>query len=160
MIVILLCLLFTAHKVCLSVTYRTYRNGYWWLRDYSRQRTNSNHESQVEIIYKLTRNKISLFSIYLSYAWECEIQTGDLSHFFMEVDPADWNFFRAIFCSLAIKGRGSQFSACSFIKMLFCCRDILHHVCKQHDHVIMLSKNQSAHSPGSHLHSINLNICK
>ena len=33
-------------------------------------------------------------------------------------------------------------------------------ICKQYDHVIMLSKNQSAHSPGSHLHLINLNICK
>ena len=34
------------------------------------------------------------------------------------------------------------------------------HLCKQNDHVIMLSKTQSAHSPGSHLHLINLNICK
>ena len=31
---------------------------------------------------------------------------------------------------------------------------------KQYDQVIMLSKNQSAHSPGSHLHLTNLNICK
>ena len=28
----------------------------------------------------------------------------------------------------------------------------------QYDHVVMLSKNQSAHSSGSHLHLINLNI--
>ena len=57
-----------------------------------------------------------------------------------------------------------------YIKMLFFCRDMLYHLCKQYDHVIMLSKNQSAHSPGSHLHQermilsclhlINLNICK
>ena len=116
---------------------------------------NSNHESQVEIIYKRKRNKISWFSTYLSYA--CEIQTGDLPHFFMEVEPADWNFFQAIFCNLAIKGRGSRFSAFSFFKMLFCCRGILYRVCKQYDHVVM---NQSAHSPGSHLHLIDLNICK
>ena len=58
------------------------------------------------------------------------------------------------------KGTGSRFSACSFIKMLFFCRDILYRLCKQYDHVIMLSKSQSAHSLGSHLHLINLNIFK
>ena len=40
------------------------------------------------------------------------------------------------------------------------CWNMLYHLCKQNDHVIMLSKTQSAHSPGSHLHLINLNICK
>ena len=59
-----------------------------------------------------------------------------------------------------LKGTGSRFSACSFIKMLFFCRDILYPLSKQHDHVIMLSKNQSAHSRGSHLHLISLNIWK
>ena len=48
-----------------------------------------------------------------------------------------------------------QFSACSFIKMLFLCQDMLYRLCIQYDHVIMLSKNQSPHSPGSHLHLIN-----
>ena len=46
-----------------------------------------------------------------------------------------------------LKGTGSQFNACSFIKMLFFCRDTLYRLWKQYDHVIMLSKNQSAHSP-------------
>ena len=60
-----------------------------------------------------------------------------------------------------IKGTGSWLSACSFIKMLFFCCDILYRLCKQYDHVMMLSKNQSAHSPGSHLYLIiNLNISK
>ena len=40
-----------------------------------------------------------------------------------------------------IKGTGSQFSACSFIKMLFFCRDMLYRLCKQYDHVILMSKN-------------------
>ena len=34
---------------------------------------------------------------------------------------------------------------------------MLYHLRKQYDHVIMLSKNQSAHSSGSKLHLINLN---
>ena len=50
-----------------------------------------------------------------------------------------------------VKGTGSQFSTCSLTKILFFCRDMLYHLRKQYDHVIMLSKNQSAHSPGSHL---------
>ena len=58
-----------------------------------------------------------------------------------------------------LKGTGSRLSACSFIKMLFFCRDMLYRLCKQYHHVIMFSKNQSAHFPGSHLHLINLNIC-
>ena len=65
-----------------------------------------------------------------------------------------------IFLVAVIKGTGSRFSACSFIKVVFFCRGMLYRLCKKHDHVIMLSKNQSAHSPGSHLHLINLNICK
>ena len=59
-----------------------------------------------------------------------------------------------------VKGTGSRFSAWSLMKMLFFCRDMVYRLWKQYDHVIMLSKNQSAHSPGSHLHLINLNICK
>ena len=59
-----------------------------------------------------------------------------------------------------LKGTDSRFSACSFIKMLFFCRDMLYRLCKQYDHVILLSKNQSTLSPGSHLHLINLSICK
>ena len=39
-------------------------------------------------------------------------------------------------------------------KMLFFCRDMLYRLCKQY------VKNQSAHSPGSHLYLINSNICK
>ena len=27
---------------------------------------------------------------------------------------------------ITVKGKGSRFSACSFIKMLFCCRDLLY----------------------------------
>ena len=59
-----------------------------------------------------------------------------------------------------VKGTGSQFSACSLIKILFFCRDMLYHLRKQYDHVIMLSKNQSAHSPGSHLINSDANSCK
>ena len=33
-------------------------------------------------------------------------------------------------------------------------------LCKQYDHVIMMSKNQSAHSPGSHLINLCANSCK
>ena len=60
-------------------------------------------------------------------------------------------FFKSILTNMNIKGTGSRFSAFSFIKMLFFCWDMLHRLCKQYDHVIMLSKNQSAHSPGSQL---------
>ena len=74
---------------------------------------------------------------------------------------------RAIHCfvcrkvwEMYFKGTGSRFSVCSFIKMLFFCRYMLHRPCKQYDHVILLSNNQSAHSSGSHFHLINLNICK
>ena len=33
-------------------------------------------------------------------------------------------------------------------------------LCKQYDHVIMMSKNQSAYSPGSHLINLCANNCK
>ena len=33
-------------------------------------------------------------------------------------------------------------------------------LCKQYDHVIMMSKNQSAHSPGSHFINLCANNCK
>ena len=33
-----------------------------------------------------------------------------------------------------VKGTGSRFSACTYIKMLFFCRDMLYHLCKQYDH--------------------------
>ena len=123
MIVILLCLFFTVHKVCLSVTYRTYRNGYWWLRDY-RPRTNSNHESQVEIIYKLKRNKISWFDqstwamlvkfrqeVYLTFLWKLSPQIG--------------TFSRLYFVALLLKGeaRGSahaHLSKCCFVAGTCC----------------------------------------
>ena len=58
------------------------------------------------------------------------------------------------------QGTGSRFSACSFIKMLFFCRDMLYRLFKQYDYVIMLSKNQSAHTPGSHLINLCANSCK
>ena len=44
---------------------------------------------------------------------------------------------------IELKGTGSRFSPCSFIKMLFFCRDMLYCLSKQYDHVMMLSKNQS-----------------
>ena len=37
-----------------------------------------------------------------------------------------------------LKGTGSGFSACSFIKMLFFCRHMLYRLCKQYDHVIIM----------------------
>ena len=58
-----------------------------------------------------------------------------------------WTMISSIFNSREFKGTGSRLSACSFIKMLFYCRDMLYRQCKQYDHVIMLSKNQSALSP-------------
>ena len=59
-----------------------------------------------------------------------------------------------------IKGTSSRFSACSFIQMLFFCRDMLYCLCTQYDHVIIFSKNQSAHSPGSYLINLFANSCK
>ena len=58
------------------------------------------------------------------------------------------------------KGTGSWFSACLLIKMLFFCRDMLYRLWKHYDHVIMLSKNQTAHSPGSHLINLGANSWK
>ena len=58
------------------------------------------------------------------------------------------------------KGTGSRFSACSLIKMMFFCRDILYRLWKQYDHVIIMSKNQSAHSPGSYLINLDAISCK
>ena len=66
----------------------------------------------------------------------------------------------AKFAAYQLNATGSRFNACSFIKMLFFCQDMLYRLCKQYDHVIMFSKNQSAHSSGINLHLINLNICK
>ena len=59
----------------------------------------------------------------------------------------------------SFKGTGSRFGACSFIKMFFC-RDMLYRLGKQYGHVIMMSKNQSAHSPGSHLINLCANKCE
>ena len=59
-----------------------------------------------------------------------------------------------------IKGTCSRFSACLIIKMLFFCRDMLYLLYKQYDHVIMSSKNQYAHSPGSHFIKFCENNCK
>ena len=36
-----------------------------------------------------------------------------------------------------VKGTGSRFSACLFIKMLFFCQDTLYRLCKQYDHLVM-----------------------
>ena len=58
------------------------------------------------------------------------------------------------------KVTGSRFSACSLIKMMFFCRDILYRLWKQYDHVIIMSKNQSAHSPGSYLINLGAISCK
>ena len=65
---------------------------------------------------------------------------------------------------LKLKGTGSRFSACSFIRMLFSvwtrCTSAwtssMQAIWSCHNVV----KEQSAHPPGSHLHLINLNICK
>ena len=59
-----------------------------------------------------------------------------------------------------LDGKVSRFSVGSLIKMLFFCRDRLYRLCKQYDHVIMLSKNQSAHFPCCHLISLCANSCK
>ena len=78
-----------------------------------------------------------------------------------ETSQAAKSLERGLFSQVRwFKGTGSRFKACSFIEMLFFCWDMLYRLCKQYDHVIMLSKNQSVHSPGSHLHLINWNICK
>ena len=52
--------------------------------------------------------------------------------------------------SLFLKGTGSRFSARPFIKMLFFCLDMLYHLRKQYDHVIMLQKT-NLHTPLSPL---------
>ena len=36
-----------------------------------------------------------------------------------------------------VKGTGSRFSACLFIKMLFFCQDTLYRLCEQYDHLVM-----------------------
>ena len=59
-----------------------------------------------------------------------------------------------------VKGTGSRFSACLLTKVLFFCRDMLYRLWKQFDHVIMLSKNQSAHYPGSHWINLGANSSK
>ena len=84
----------------------------------------------------------------------------DFAHFCLESGRVFEGSLGACERIYRFKGTGPRFSACSYIKMLFFCPDMLYRLCKQYDHAIMLSKNQSAHSPGSHLHLINLNICK
>ena len=84
-------------------------------------------------LFSITKNAVSLIYLLFIYPW---------AYIF--------NWLK----SNPVKGTGSRFSACSFIKMLFFCRDMLY------DHVIMLWKNQSAHSPGSHLISLCANNCK
>ena len=69
------------------------------------------------------------------------------------------NFKHKLFI-VFLKGTGSRFSACSLIKMLSFCRDMLYRLCTQYDHVIMLSKNQSAHSNGSYLINLFANSCR
>ena len=59
-----------------------------------------------------------------------------------------------------IKGTGSYGSAHAHYKNALFCQDMLYCLCKQYDHVKMLSKSKSVHFAGSHLHLINLNICK
>ena len=74
--------------------------------------------------------------------------------------PVHWGV-TPLFCyQRCFKRTGSRFSACSLINMLFFCRDMLYRLCKKYDHVIMLSKNQSTNSPGSHLISLGANSCK
>ena len=55
-------------------------------------------------------------------------------------------YIQQIISFQSLKGTCSWFSACSFMKILFFCRDMLYHLCKEYDHVIMLSKNY-LHSP-------------
>ena len=58
------------------------------------------------------------------------------------------------------EGTGSRFSACLLIKMMFFCRNILYRLWKQYDHVIIMSKKQTAHSPGSYLINLDAISCK
>ena len=90
-------------------------------------------------LFSITKNAVSLIYLLFIYPW---------AYIF--------NWLK----SNPVKGTGSRFSACSFIKMLFFCRDMLYRLCKQYDHVIMMSKRQSAHSPGSHLINLCANYCK
>ena len=79
-----------------------------------------------------------------------------------------WSFKRKILgctflwycllCRTRFKGTGSRFRACSFMKMLFFCGDMLYRLCKQYDHVKMMSKNQSARTLS--WQSLNQLICK
>ena len=65
---------------------------------------------------------------------------------------------------LGFKGFKGQVHGSAHAQPSKCCfpsgHALIYGRCKQYDHVITLSKNQSAHSPGSHLHLINLNIYK
>ena len=71
-----------------------------------------------------------------------------------------YNKWRHYDVSAFVEGTGSRFSTCSLIKVLFFCWDMLYRLWKQYNHVVMLSKNQSAHSPGSHLINLGGNSCK
>ena len=59
-----------------------------------------------------------------------------------------------------LKGQVHGSAHAHLSKYCFFCCDRLCHLCKQHDHVIMMSKNQSAHTPGSHLINLCANNCK
>ena len=59
-----------------------------------------------------------------------------------------------------LKGTGSRFSACSFIKMLFFCWDMLYRLWKQYDHVILSYRTNLRTPPGSHLINLCANSCK
>ena len=56
---------------------------------------------------------------------------------------------------LCLKGTGFTIQRMFIYQNAVSLPDMMYHLCKQNDHVIMLSKNQSAHSPGSHLHLTN-----
>jgi len=63
--------------------------------------------------------------------------------------------------NLPLKGQVHGFTAhASYSKCCIFCQDMLYHLCKQYNHVIMLSKNQSPHSPGIHLTNLCVNSCK
>ena len=49
-----------------------------------------------------------------------------------------YTYFTAPMCKLVqhLKGTGSRLSACSFVKMLVSCRDLVYRLYNQYDHVM------------------------
>ena len=103
---------------------------------------------------KVFWNEQDAMGVCTSASWLWNIwwmRRNSINDIFLDPLPHKHPYFSPL-SNRRLKGTGSRFSACSFIKMLFFCWDMLYRLCKQYDHVIMLSKNQSVNSPGSHLH--------